>query len=34
VKPEINAICTLMIAAVAMLLVVFSLLSKRSRADA
>jgi putrescine transport system permease protein len=34
VKPEINAICTLMIAAVATLLVVFSLLSKRSRADA
>jgi putrescine transport system permease protein len=34
VRPEINAICTLMIAAVAMLLVVFSLLSKRSRADA
>jgi putrescine transport system permease protein len=34
VKPEINAICTLMIGAVAMLLVVFSLLSKRSRADA
>jgi putrescine transport system permease protein len=29
VKPEINAICTLMIAAVAMLLVAFSLLNKR-----
>ena len=33
VKPEINAVCTLMIAAVAMLLVVFSLLSKRTRAN-
>jgi putrescine transport system permease protein len=33
VKPEINAVCTLMIAAVAVMLVVFSLLSKRSRAN-
>ena len=31
VKPEINAVCTIMIAGVAVLLVVFSLLSKRSR---
>jgi ABC-type spermidine/putrescine transport system permease subunit II len=29
VKPEINAICTLMIASVAVLVVVASLLSKR-----
>ena len=33
VKPEINAICTLMIAVVAVGLVVFSLLSKRARAN-
>jgi putrescine transport system permease protein len=33
VKPEINAICTLMIAVVAVALVAFSLLSKRSRAN-
>lgn len=31
VKPEINAVCTLMIAAVAAMLVAFSLLSKNSR---
>jgi putrescine transport system permease protein len=33
VKPEINAICTLMIAVVAAGLVVFSLLSKRAQAN-
>jgi len=33
VKPEINAVCTIMIAVVAMLLVVFSLLSKGRRAN-
>jgi len=31
VKPEINAVCTLMIAMVTAMLVVFSLLSRRSR---
>jgi putrescine transport system permease protein len=31
VKPEINAVCTIMIAVVAVLLVVFSLLSKGRR---
>jgi putrescine transport system permease protein len=33
VKPEINAVCTLMIAAVAVMLVLFSLLSKRRLAN-
>jgi putrescine transport system permease protein len=33
VKPEINAVCTIMIAVVAAALVVFSLLSKRTRAN-
>ena len=33
VKPEINAICTLMVAVVAVGLVVFSLLSKRAAAN-